>query len=271
MTVDSPRMIACGLVFLIACGRSAAGPDAPGSPGDGAPVDVPGHTPGMPGLGGHGLSYYGVGQSTAASIATPGMMTQPSGSTIIVGIGRGNSALFTASSAPTDNKGNGAYPQQGTMEPYAHPNEFSGTAVYVRTAAKGGAGFQVSTTTGKTTDGNSDEVTLAAVEVIEGTRIQDYAWNVVVQPQTPVPVTSGSVTTTGPSTLIAFWWGDLTATVDQTVKTNNGFVVIDSILKPGSVLQGAVAVRNAPSPGTYNVTWDATPVQGAQLWLIAVQ
>jgi len=265
MTVDALRMLTCGLLFMVACGGSTAGPDAPGTTG------IPGHTPGMPGLGAHGLSYYGVGESTASSIATPSLTTQATGSTIIVGIGRGNSALFVPASAPTDNKGNGAYPQQGQTEAYAHPNEFSGTALYVRTAAKGGAGFAISTTTGKTTDGNSDEVTLAAVEVIEGTRIADYSWNEVLQAQTPVPVTSNSVTTTGPATLIAFWWGDLTATVDQTVKVNNGFVVVDSILKPGSVLQGAVAVRNAPTAGTYNVTWDATPIQGAQLWLIAVQ
>jgi hypothetical protein len=269
MKVDYPRMLACGLLFVLGCGKSAAGPDAPGTTGDGAPGDIPGHTPGMPGLGAHGLSYYGVGESTASSIATPSLTTQAAGSTIIVGIGRGNSALFDAASAPTDNKGNGAYPQLGKMEPYAHPNEFSGTALYARTAAKGGSGFAISTTTGKTTDGNSDEVTLAAVEVIEGTQIQAYTWNEVVQPG--APVTSNSVTTTGPATLIAFWWGELTATVDQTVKTNNGFMVVDSILKPGSVLQGAVAVRNAPNAGTYNVTWDATPVQGAQLWLIAVQ
>ncbi len=263
MKVDSPRILVCGLIFMIGCGRSATGPD-------GGPVDFPGHTPGMPGLGAHGLSYYGVGESTASSLSTPSSITQAAGSTIIVGIGRGNSALFDAASAPTDNKGNGAYPQQGKMEPYAHPNEFSGTALYARTSAKGGSGFAISTTTGKTTDGNSDEVTLAMVEIIEGTRIADYTWNEVVQ-QGSTPVTSSSVTTTGPATLIAFWWGDLTATVNQTVKPNNGFVVVDSILKPGSVLQGAVAVRNAPTAGTYDVTWDATPVQGAQLWLIAVQ
>jgi hypothetical protein len=197
------------------------------------------------------------------------MTTQAAGSTIIVGVGRGNNLLFAPPAGlPADNKANGTYQQLGQMQPYVHPNELSGTALYAVTSAKGGPGFAVSTIAGKATNGNSEEVTIAAVEVIEGTRIQAIAWNEVVQPQT---VTSMSVTTTGPATLIAFWWGDLTATVDQTVATDGGFAVIDSVLLPGSVLQGAVAARNVTAPGTYNVTWTATPAQGAQLWLIAVE
>ena len=267
--MDAPRLIACCLPLLVGCGSSTAHPDGPGGgPIDGG--DVPGHTPGMPGLGAYALNHYGVGESTAPSISTPPRTTQSTGSTIIVGIGRGNKMLFTK---PTDNKGNGPYPQQGQTQPYVHPNEDSGTAIYALTSAKGGPDFAVSTTTGKTIDGNSDEVTIAAVEVIEGTRIQDSVWNEVVQDSSkpPASVTSMNVTTTGPATLVAFWWGDLTAAVDQTVVTDNGFQVVASVLLPGSVLQGAVAVKNAPQAGTYNVTWTATPLQGAQLWLVAVQ
>jgi hypothetical protein len=36
-------------------------------------------------------------------------------------------------------------------------------------------------------------------------------------------------------------------------------------------VQCAVAAKNVTAAGTYNVTWTSTPVQGAQLWLIAVQ
>jgi hypothetical protein len=32
-----------------------------------------------------------------------------------------------------------------------------------------------------------------------------------------------------------------------------------------------VAVRQVSAAGTYNVTWTSTPIQGAQLWLAAVQ
>jgi hypothetical protein len=264
MRVHCARMIACGLLWLVGCGSMSSSTGG---------LDVPGHTPGTPGLGAHGLSFFHVGESDASSIATPTMATQSEGSTIIVAVGRGNNTLFNPSSAvPRDNKSNAPYQQQGKMQPYEHPNEFSGTALYSLTSAKGGSGFAVHTTTGLTTDGNHDEITMAAVEVIEGTRIQAYAWNEVVQPQGPaVPVTSDSVTTTGPATLIAFWWGDATAMVDQTITANNGFAVVDSVLLSGSVIQCAVAVKNVTDAGTYDVTWAAKPEQGAQLWLVAVQ
>jgi hypothetical protein len=251
--MDIPRMIACGLLFAVGCGMSAAGPDAPGG------GDFPGHTPGMPGLGAHGLSYYRYRVNSPSSIATPAMTTQPSGSTIVVGVGRGDNTKFVI---PTDDKGNAPYAEQGQMHPYIpyYPN--SGTAVYAFTSAKGGGAFKVSNTTDP-----ADEITLAAVEVIEGSRIQAVAWT---EPTGP-PLTSKTVTTTGPATLVAFWWGDATATVDQTAIPDNGFTVVDSILAAGSLVQCAVAVKNVTAAGTYDVTWTATPEQGAQLWLIAVQ
>ena len=33
----------------------------------------------------------------------------------------------------------------------------------------------------------------------------------------------------------------------------------------------AAAVKNVTAAGTYDVTWKATPTQGAQLYLVAVQ
>ena len=292
--MDFLRMFACGLLLAVGCGKPAAGPDAPGGGGDGpggggdgpggggdgpggpavdaALLDVPGHTPGMPGLGAHAMNFYRVGESTAPSISTPPRTTQSAGGTIVVCVGRGNNDLFTL--PPTDNKGNTPYQLQGAVEPYVHPNEFSGTALYAFTSARGGSDFSVSTTTGKAMGGsNSDEVSIVAVEVIEGTQIQDFAWNEVVQDSSKPPalVTSKSVTTTGPATLIAFWWGDLSATVDQTAVADGGFVVVESALFSGSMVQFAAAVKNVTQAGTYNVTWTATPLQGAQLWLIAVQ
>ena len=127
----------------------------------------------------------------------------------------------------------------------------------------------LSATTGHATNNNYDEITLAAVEVVDGKQIQDFVWNEVAP--MPQPITSMSVTTTGPATLIAFWWGDLSATVDQTATADNGFVVIESVLLANSYVQCAVAVKNVTEPGSYNVSWTATPEQGAQLWLVAVQ
>jgi hypothetical protein len=239
---------------------------------DATAIDAAPRPPGTPGLGAHGLSFYRVGEDTnLLPISSPALTTQASGSTIIVSVGRGNAMLFAL---PTDNHGNTPYQIQGQVEPYVHPNEFSGTALYAFPNARGGTGFQVSTSNGRNSSGNVDEVTLAAVEVVDATRIQAFAWNEVVQPSppaAPVPVTSKTVTTTGPATLVAFWWGDLTATVDQTVAVDSGFTVVDSVLAAGSLVQCAVAVRTVAQAGTYSVTWTATPVQGAQLWLIAAQ
>jgi hypothetical protein len=197
------------------------------------------------------------------------MATQASGSMIVVSVGRGDNTLFAT---PTDTRGNAPYRLRDMMHPYAHPFETSGTALYQFTSALGGAGFQVTTTTGPDhVSGQGDEITVAAVEVIEGTQIQQ-AWNVVVQQNPPIPVTSGSVTTTGPATLIAFWWGDGFPGTPQSATPNNGFVVVDTnAQETGSFVQCAVAVKTVTAPGTYNVTWTATPVQGAQLWLVAVQ
>jgi hypothetical protein len=119
--------------------------------------------------------------------------------------------------------------------------------------------------------GQYDEVTLAAVEVVEGTRIQAVAWNEL----SAAPLTSKTVTTTGPATLIAFWWGDgyfYNPPLSQTATPDNGFVVVDAdTQETSSFVQCAVAVKNVTAAGTYHVTWKATPAQGAQLWLIAVQ
>jgi len=249
MMMVSPRMIACGLALLVGCASSPAQPD------------VPGHTPGMPGLGAHALNHYVQGATSAPSISAA-MTTQPSGSTIVVSVGRGIIEQFEL---PTDNKGNAPYQQQDTTHNYNHYTT-SGTALYAFASAAGGPDFQVNAGTSA-----SDEITLAAVEIIEGTRIQAVAWNEVVQGATEVPVTSKSVTTTGPAALVAFWWGDAPVPNDKTAVPNNGFVVVDSILKEGPLVQCAVAVKNVPAAGTYDVTWKATPVQGAQLWLIAVQ
>ncbi len=255
----------CALL-VSGCSSSSVGPDAmsPTADGgaDGGIIDGPGHTSGTPGLGAHALVFSRLGNDTPhpMPISTPPMATQASGSTIVVSVGRGDISLFTP---PTDSMGNRPYVQIDTTHPYGETYPNSGTATYAFTGAAGGAGFRVSAATN-----DVDEITLAAVEIIEGTRIQDSVWNLAPSGST---VTSRKVTTTGPATLVAFWWGDHNQYFDKTAVPNNGFTVIDSVLVEGSLVQCAVAVKNVAAAGTYDVTWTATPVQGAQLWLIAVQ
>lgn len=214
--------------------------------------------PGQPGLGAHGLAFHRYQSQSPTTISSPSLNTQPSGSTMIVSTGRGNRYVFEL---PTDNKGNGPYQQLGTAQAYTRWQD-SGTAVYAFPAMAGGSGHVVRNGTP-----SDDEITMAVVEVVNSTRVQDFKWNEALQ----APLTSQSVTTTGPATLVAFWWGDYGVDNDKTATPNNGFVLVDSVLMQGALVQCAVAVKNVTEAGTYNVTWTATPAQGAQLWLVAVE
>jgi len=268
MKVDCPQMLVV-LLAAIGCAGHGAGPDASAGPGDASPTtDGPGN---MPSVGAHAINFYHQNDSTAASISTPVMATH-AGSTIVVSVGRGVYDTFLLPDAlPTDTKGNAPYRELGDANKYTRWTS-SGTALYASESARGGAN-QVITT--KTTAG--DEVTLAAVEVVDGTHVEDFTWNEVVQPDPiptpPVTLTSGSVKTTGPATLIAFWWGDgYPDTTPQTATPNNDFIPIEAnVQELHAFVQCAVAVRSVTKAGTYDVTWTATPAQGAQMWLIAVQ
>src|SRR6187402_3378864 len=149
----------------------------------GTPDPGPDHTPGSPGLGAHSLAFHRVG-TNPSTISTAAMSTSPAGSTIIVSVGRGD---LGAQTVPGDSKGNVPYLQLGEAHPYTNW-PYSGTALYAFTSMIGGDDHVVQAATPP-----SDEVTLAAVEVIEGSHVQAFAWNEVLAGS---PLTSRSVTTT---------------------------------------------------------------------------
>ncbi len=213
-----------------------------------------------PALGAHALAYYRHRVSTAFRLSTRPMTTQAAGSTIIVSIGRGDIGAFAV--PPTDNRGNGPYLQFGETRAYTHWPR-SGTALYGCESAAGGKGHWI---TANLPPG--DETTLAVVEIVRGGVIKDFAWNEVLVGN---PLTSRSVTTTGAAALVAFWWGDGGADKEHTAIPDNGFVVAETLFHSGNLVQCAVATRTVDQAGTYDVTWRATPKQGAQLWLVAVQ
>jgi hypothetical protein len=264
--MDVPRRIACGWLLAAACSlpaaNSADGERAPvarvsvDNPQNAPLIEPPGELLRRPGLGAHAVNFYRYRVDSPPSIDTSPMATQPSGSLLVVGVGRGDASLFAL---PTDSNGHTAR-QLGSIHSYTLWPD-SGTAMY-SFLSPGGPDLTISNTT--TPD---DEITLAAVEVLRGTKIQAVAWNEV----TSGPLTSRTVTTTGPATLIAFWWGDAFPMEDQTATPDSGFTVVDAVLFAGSLVQCAVAVKNVTTAGTYRVTWTATPEQGAQLWLVAVQ
>ena len=240
--------------------------------GGGANVDA-GTGTGKSFAGGHGLAFYHLNTHSDASITTPSMNVQATGSTMLVSIGHGAVSLIAT---PTDNKGNQPYVQTDTTHTYVqYPN--SGTAVYAFQNVKGGDGFTVSTTTGKDpSTGQYDEVTIAAVEVATSGKIQQVTWNEVAGPSPSSPVAAKTVTTDGPATLVSFWWGDGFYQVPQHVSVDSDFQIIDSnVAETDSFVQCAVAVKTVTAAGTYGVTWTGGStngdVEGAQVWLIAVE
>jgi hypothetical protein len=251
-------MLRYALVMLVACSKPPH--DASPIPGEGeAGVDPGGPPPA--GIGGHALAFDPFASQHAPMISTPAFATSASGSTMIVGIGRGTAAVFDAAGrAPTDNLGNTPYQLIGAEEHYeAYPQ--SSAAIYAFPSMTGGAKTIVSTMVPMT-----DEITIAAVEVVGGTKVS-AAWNEV---GSDAPQTSQSITTTGPATLVAFWWGEDDKAM-RTAVPDGGFVVIDSVLTAGELVECAVAAKSVTAAGTYNVTWAATPAQAAMLWLVAVQ
>ena len=247
---------AAALILFAGCSDSSNTTDNTGDntnpPGNGG-----GGTPGNDQtIGAHGLVFTRLADGPT-TLETPALSTFAAGSTIVVGVGRGDNRFFAA---PTDNMGNGDYPQLGIDRPYTlWPG--SGTALYALQDAAGGDGHVISTT--KPID---DEVTMAVVEVY-GNQVEDFVWNEVLSGQ---PLTSGSVTTSGPATLVAYWWGDADMAGEKTAVPDGGFTVIESILESGALVQCALAVAHVDAAGTYNVTWTATPQQGAQMWLVAI-
>ena len=212
-----------------------------------------------PHAGAHALAFNRSG-TYSPTVSTRKLGTRTADSTIIVAIGRGD---INSHEPPTDNLGS-VFTQLGDSHPYIPRWPKSGTALY---AARGVKGRRDHVITASNIKKPSDEVTLAVVQVVAGDVI-DAKWNFVPSGS---PLTSLSIATTAPATLVAFWWGDGDGTYRHTAVPNNGFHVIDSLLLPGNIVQCAVATRNVPEPGTYNVTWTVTVLQGAQLWLVALQ
>ncbi len=193
-----------------------------------------------------------------AELATATLPAAPAGNVTVVSVGRGDLAAFRP---PTSDAGDLSFAQLGPIRSYTNwPN--SGTGLYAAVDPVGGRSRAIRVSTPP-----NDEVT-AAVVVVEGQRVEDMAWNEVLVGN---PLTSLKVTTTGPATLVAFWWGDAGVRYDKHAVPNNGFQVVDSVLKSGALVQCAVAVKRVTAAGSYDVTWRAWPFQGAQLWLVAIQ
>lgn len=231
-------------------------------------------------LGAHTLLVQADSKGTSLAITQP-VDTQADGSSLLVLIG----GYTSNADAPTDRYAN-RWRQLGHSVAYrGYQGRFDAKA-YVAVAAKGGAGHVVSIVKDNPAEG---EITVPFVEIRHAGVLQDVAQNYPVPSvldkatrvvhkivraggTSSVTLTSGEVTTTAPATLVAIWWGDAPV-YQMTAVPNNGFKVIDSLLKlpPESAVQCAVATRQVEKAGTYDVSWTGAPQQGAILWLFAFQ
>lgn len=230
-------------------------------------------------LGAHTLLVQSDGQGSSPAISSP-VRTKETGSALLALVG----GFASNAAAPTDNYAN-AWKQVGSAVIYHGYEDRFNAEAYVAFNAKGGGDHTLSVIKQGTAVG---EITIPFIEIRNAGVLQDVAQNY------PVPglisryadklartwqasgsgtgLTSASVTTTGPATLVAVWWGD-GFVYRMTAVPNNGFKVIDSYLElpPNSAVQCAVASKQVAAAGTYNVTWTGTPAQGAILWLFAFQ
>ena len=280
-STGSPPPVDAGVDSAIAdASHDASTPDAApdAAIADASPIDA-----GPPTWGVHGMieQIYGMG-SNPAQITRD---TQASGSTFIV-LSAGNTS--DVNRGPTDNKGN-TYTKLDGVDYSNWPG--SGAYVWIKKNATGGS----STTWSQYVTDLTENVTFAievpnagaTPTVIESLYqhdnsgvYQNYLDGYLQCPgDAPgthhcVSLTSGSVTTTGPATLIAFWLGaGATQYGNHVVWPNNGFTTLDGygIDNPNGLVQGFMAAKTVTSAGTYNVTWTYKPPQGAILYLIAVQ
>lgn len=211
-------------------------------------------------LGAHTLLVQSEGLGASPAVTAP-IATQPNGSALIVF----NAGYSGNSATPVDSYSNRWKP---LGRPVTYGNGYDGFDVkaYVALSAKGGTNHTVSIAKHANAAG---EISVPFIEVRQAGVLQDVAQNYAAS---GLVLTSGSVTTTGPATLVALWWGDGGVTRMTTVP-NNGFNIIDSFLKlpDNSGVQCAVATRQVAKAGTYNVSWTGAPIQGAILWLFAFQ
>lgn len=226
-------------------------------------------------IGSHVLLAQPDGEGTHPAVAGP-IRTRDAGSSLLVLVG----GYASNAGLPSDNYGN-HWVQQGENIAFRGYHGRFETAAYVALSARGGKNHRV---TLAKTGAATGEITAPFVEIRNAGVLQDVASNYALpgmvarlgeklgQGWPGARLSSGSVTTTGPATLVAVWWGDAFV-YRMTAVPDNGFKVIERFLDlpPSSGVQCAVAVRQVDRAGTYQVTWSTTPAQGAILWLFAFQ
>ena len=212
-----------------------------------------------PPLGAHTLLGQEDGFGADPALTTA-VNTAASGSSMIAF----SAGYASNTNGPTDNKGN-IWEALGAPVVYEGYDGAFDVKAYVALDARGGTGHVLSIVKDGRPNG---ELTLPFIEIEGAGSLQAVATN---YPRS-VPITSGSVTTTGPATLVALWWGDAPG-LHHSAVPNNGFTIIENFvdLPPNSAVQCVVAYKQVSAAGVYDVTWTSSPEEGAPLWLFAFQ
>lgn len=255
-----PRRSTGSGVFRIVLGAAAICAAGCSQATDGDARAAAGAQPQVVAIGAHTLYWQGYNAGSSPADTSP-IDTQATGSSLIVF----NAGFASNDQPPTDNYAN-AWSRLGSPVVYTGYDGVFDVKAYVALAGKGGNGHSVSIVKNGQADG---EITMPFIEVKNAGVLQSVAQN---YPSTNATITSGNVTTTGPATLVAVWWGDAFV-LDMTTAPGQGFTVIESFLQlpANSAVQCAVAYKQVAAAGTYNVTWSQAPAQGAPLWLFAFQ
>ena len=218
---------------------------------------------------------HGMVSQTYGSGHNPALLTRDTtsnGSTFLIMMGGKTSDIIRG---PTDNKGN-TYTQVASEHDYLNWPGY-GTSIWEAPNATGGSGQTWSQYVTI-----FEEITVFEIEIpnagvspqiITAFNQHDNS-GIYSSSHNTVSLTSNSVTTTGPATLIALWWGaGPTSYGDHIATPNNGFTNLEAWTydDPNGYVQGYMAYKEVPGAGTYDVTWSYHPSQGAELWLIAVQ
>lgn len=245
---------------------------------------MPSTMPKPPTLGAHTMLNQSDGGGSTPAV-TSAVNTQESGSSLLVLV----AGYVKNPGAPTDSYDN-QWKLVGEPVVYNGYDERFNARAYLAIAAHGGKGHTVQVVKEGAPEG---EITLPFIEIAHAGKLQDVAQNYPTPgvaeratnrlrrawqgfhgdpDSTNSALTSGTVTTTGPATLVAVWLGDAYV-YSMSAVPDDGFKIIDSYLQlpPNSGVQAAVAVRQVDTAGTYSVTWRGTPAQGAILWLFAFQ
>lgn len=211
-------------------------------------------------LGSHTLLAHEDGNGAALATTSP-IATAATGSSLIAF----SAGYADNDRAPSDNKSNTWMPLGDAVVYRGYDGEFDVKAYLVMHASGGPA----HTVTIEKNGVPAGEITVPFIEIRQSDVLQAVAQN---YPAAGTTLTSGDVTTTGPATLIAVWWGDA-AGLHHSAVPDNGFTIIENFvdLPPNSAVQCVVAYRQVAAAGTYHVSWATTPAQGAPLWLFAFQ